>query len=179
MLEQDYDLDVPKAMHPDLGAAVQRYADQVHREITSSEVHQVFQDEFVNPPGPYELIGYWPRPDDSDPTRIHGEIRARVNGVEQSVSADGNGPISAFVHGMRELGAPHFTIEDYDEQALGKGAEAMAVAYVPLRRENGKTFFGVGIDTNIDQAAVRAVISGLNRIAAHKDAGEDDEPRDG
>jgi len=165
VLEKDYGLQPPKEMHPEVGQAVQRLSDEVGRELTSKEVHQVFLEEFVNPSGPYELVGYWPRPDKENPTQIHGELKVRINGEEKSTVANGNGPISAFVSGMRKLGCADFVIEDYDEQAVGKGADAMAVAYVPLRLPNGKVVFGVGIDTNIDQAAVRAVIAGLNRMA--------------
>ncbi len=165
VLEEEYGLEIPKAMLPELGAAVQRYSDEVAREVTGEEVHRVFRESFVDPEGPYALEGYWPRPDDSVPTQIHGEIRIRVEGEAKTVSADGNGPVSAFVHGMRELGAEAFTIEDYHEQAVGRGADAQAMAYVPLQFADGSVVFGVGSDTNIDQAAVRAIIAGLNRRA--------------
>ena len=164
VLEQEFGLKTPKAMHPQIGAVVQAYSDSVGREVTSREVYQVFADEFVNPPGPYELVGYWPRPDDTDPTHVHGEVRMRCAGREQTLRADGNGPISAFVKAVQQLGVPSFTIDAYDEEAIGKGADAQAVAYVPLKFD-GKVLYGVGIDTNIDQAAVRAIVAGLNRIA--------------
>ncbi len=164
VLEDEHGLKPPKIMLPEIRQAVQRFADQTGRELTSDEVHQIFIDEFVSPPGPYELLGYWPRPDDADPTQIHGEIRIRIEGEEKHIVADGNGPVSAFVHGLKSLGATGFTIEDYDEEAIGKGADAQAVAYVPLKLDDGRVLFGVGIDTNIDQAAVRAIIAGLNRM---------------
>lgn len=164
ILEHDHGIEAPKAMHPEIGKAVQQYADEVRREISSDEVLQIFQKEFVNPDGPYELIGYWPRPDDDVPRKIHGQIRIRIRGEECTTHADGNGPISAFVHGMHALGAPAFSVDDYHEQAVGKGAEAMAMAYVPLRLADGRVLYGVGEDTNIDQAAVRAIVAALNRI---------------
>jgi 2-isopropylmalate synthase len=166
VLDQDYGLKLPKAMHPEAGAAVQRLADRLGREITSQEVHHVFMDEFVNPKGPYELLAYWPRPDEQNPTQIHGEVRVRVSGEERAARADGNGPVSAFVHALHTLGAPAFSIDDYEEQALGKGADALAVAYVPLKLDDGRVLFGVGMDTNIDQAAIRAIVAGLNRVSA-------------
>ena len=166
VLEQDYGLDIPKAMHPELGEAVQAYSDEVGREISGEEVFRIFEDEFVRPTGPYELMGYWPRPDEKDPTQIHGEIRIRVNGAEKLVTADGNGPVSAFVHGLEKLGATGFAVEDYHEQAVGKGADAIAVAYVPLRLTDNGILFGVGRDTNIDQAAIRAIVAGLNRMSS-------------
>lgn len=163
VLEQDYGLEPPKAIHPEIGRAVQALSEKVGREVTSKEVYDLFQSEFVNPPGPYELLGYWPRPDDDDPTQIHGQVRIKVNGSERDISADGNGPLSAFVHAMRQLGAPEFTIQDYHEQAVGKGADAIAMAYVPLKLADGTVIYGAGADTNIDQAAVRAIVAGLNR----------------
>jgi 2-isopropylmalate synthase len=156
-------------MQTEIGAAVQRYSDKVSREVTATEVYKVFHKEFVTPDGPYELIGYWPRPDDTNPTEIHGEVRARINGVEKQAGADGNGPVSAFVHAMQALGAEPFSVDDYHEQAVGRGADARAVAYVPLKFDTGEVLFGVGMDTNIDQAAVRAIIAGLNRRARRQD----------
>ena len=44
---------------------------------------------------------YSPR---ADPTMIHGELYLRVNSREQKVTADGNGPISAFVNALARLG---------------------------------------------------------------------------
>jgi 2-isopropylmalate synthase len=165
VLEQDFDIEIPKAMQPELGKYVQTYSESVGREISSEEVHTVFQNEFVSPEGPYELIGYWPRPDDSDPTFIHGEVKVKVNGEEKKVVADGNGPISAFVNAIGQVVEIDFSVDDYHEQAIGKGADAQALAYVPLKLAGKGVIFGVGADSNIDQAAVRAIVAGLNRIA--------------
>lgn len=165
VLEQDYGIQVPKAMQPELGAAVQAYSDRVGREISSAEVYDIFRQEFIEPKGPYRLLGYWPRPDESSPTTIHGEVKIEIEGKVHTAYADGNGPISAFVHAMQSLGVTGVSVDDYHEQAIGKGADAMAMAYVPLRIEGNGILFGVGIDTNIDQAAVRAIVAGLNRMS--------------
>ena len=165
VLEHEFGIEAPKQMHPEIGAAVQQYAEQVAREVSAAEVYKVFTDEFVDPQGPYELVGFWPRPDDEDPTQIHGEIHMTVDGESKTVTADGNGPISAFVHGMHKLTDEQFVVDDYHEQAVGKGADAKAVAYVPLKFNSGQVLFGVGSDTNIDQAAVHAIVAGLNRKA--------------
>jgi 2-isopropylmalate synthase len=166
VLEQDYGIQVPKAMQPQLREEVQAYSEEVSRELAADEVYQIFQDEFVNPVGPYKLAGYWPRPDDQDPTFIHGEVKVMIDGVEQTAAADGNGPVSAFVNAMNKLVDVDFSVDDYHEQAVGKGADAQALAYVPLKLSENGVVFGVGSDSNIDQAAVRAIIAGLNRIAS-------------
>jgi 2-isopropylmalate synthase len=165
VLEQDFGIEVPKAMQPELSQYVQAYSESVSREISSEEVHTIFRNEFVAPSGPYELVGYWPRPDEKDPTFIHGELRIKMDGEERKVEADGNGPISAFVNGIRQLVDIDFSVDDYHEQAIGKGADAQALAYVPLKLSGNGVIYGVGADSNIDQAAVRAIVAGLNRIA--------------
>jgi 2-isopropylmalate synthase len=163
VLEQEYGLQPPRTMHAEIGSAVQAFSDKVEREVTSSEVYQVFRESFLEPKGPYVLVGYWPRPDDKDPDLIHGEVRMLVNGNEQTKTADGNGPVSAFVNAIQQMGVGEFGLDDYHEQAVGKGADAQAVAYVPLRFAGGEIVHGVGTGTNIDQAAVRAIVAGLNR----------------
>lgn len=164
VLEQDYDIEVPKAMQPELSRYVQAYSESVGREITSEEVHDVFRKEFLSPEGPFELVGYWPRPNDEDPTFIHGEVKLKVDGEEKIVEADGNGPISAFVSAIRQVVDIDFSVDDYHEQAIGKGADAQALAYVPLKLAGNGVVFGVGANSNINQAAVRAIVAGLNRV---------------
>ncbi|MBI9020250.1 MAG: 2-isopropylmalate synthase [Verrucomicrobia bacterium] len=168
VLEQEYGIEVPKAMQPELREEVQAYSDSVGREISSEEVRAIFQEKFISPAGPFALIGYWPRPDDNDPTFIHGEVKMNINGEEKTARADGNGPISAFVNAVSGLVGIDFSVDNYHEQAVGKGADAQALAYVPLKRAGNGVIFGVGSDSNIDQAAVRAIVAGLNRIAGKK-----------
>lgn len=165
VLEQEHGLCVPKPMQPELGQAVQAYSDEVGRELSSAEVMNVFQKTFLAPAGPFALVGYWPRPDDKNPTWIHGEVKVEVNGQPRTLRADGNGPVDAFAHCMRELGGENFRIADYHEDTMGKGSDAKAMAYISLAFEDGKTLFGAGSDTNIDQAAVRAILAALNRKA--------------
>jgi 2-isopropylmalate synthase len=163
VLEQDYGITLPKPMHPELGRAVQALSDRAGREISAKEVWAVFEKEFLNPTGRCTMVGYWPRPDKEYPTLIHGELKIRIDGEERTVTADGNGPVSAFVTALRELGLTGFTVDDFDEEAVGHGADAKAMAYVPLKLDDGRVVWGVGSDTNIDQAAIRAILSAINR----------------
>lgn len=166
VLEQEFGLQPPKQMHAEIGSAIQKLSDRVSREVTASEVHEAFEEAFLRPAGPFELKGFWPRPDDRQPTLIHGEVHLSIDGEEKRATADGNGPLSAFVHALYALGIDEFAVDNYHEQALGKGEDAVAVAYVPLKFKGNGTLFGVGKDTNIDQAAVRAIVAGLNRRAS-------------
>jgi 2-isopropylmalate synthase len=163
VLEQDYGLELPRDLLPELGRAVQAEADRTGAEMSSERIYEIFIRTFVDVKGSVELTGYWPRPDETDPGTVQGDVTLTVNGHERRASAAGNGPVSAFVNALSAIGVDGFTVEGYQEQALGRGADARAVAYVPLRFDDGALRFGVGVDTNIEQAAVRAVVAGLNR----------------
>ena len=165
VLDKDYGIDIPKFIQPELGEYVQDYSESVGREISSEEVYSIFEKNYMDIDNPYTLIRYWPRPDDDDPTLIHGEVHMKIEGKKTIFKADGNGPISAFVSAIRKKIDFNFSVEDYHEQAIGKGANAKALAFVPIKLDDKEIVYGGGIDSNIDQAAVKAIISGLNRYA--------------
>lgn len=51
---------------------------------------------------------------------------------------------------------------DYHEHAIGSGASARAVAYLELRIGE-RTLFGVGMDSDIVSASLKAIVSGVQR----------------
>ncbi|MDD3119330.1 MAG: alpha-isopropylmalate synthase regulatory domain-containing protein, partial [Victivallales bacterium] len=59
-----------------------------------------------------------------------------------------------------------FELDDFTEQTLGLGADAQALAFIGVeRRSDGRFFYGAGMHSNIDQAAMRALFAALNRAA--------------
>ena len=90
--------------------------------------------------------------------------RLRIDGVVREVRGQGNGPIDAFVRALNQEDIASFTVLSYAEHSLTQGAEAQAAAYVQIQTEPGKTYFGAAIETNIELASVKAVLSALNRV---------------
>ena len=80
------------------------------------------------------------------------------------VAGTGNGPIAAFVSALQSAGVQAFEVCDYREQAMGRGVEASAIAYICIRTSDGKTRWGAGVDTSIELASIKAVLSALNRL---------------
>ncbi|HAR65366.1 MAG TPA: 2-isopropylmalate synthase [Lentisphaeria bacterium] len=170
VLEVDYSITLPRWLQVDLAGHVQKFADETSRELTSAEVWDVFQQSYVNREGRLQLANYWPRPDDADPKQINGEAHVTFDGVAHTLRETGNGPISAFVHALRQLpGLPTFKLDEYEEETLGASADAKAACFIRvICEDSGKTAVGVGVgvDSNIDQAAVRGVVSALNALLA-------------
>ena len=93
-----------------------------------------------------------------------GGFRVRRAGQQVEFSGEGNGPLAALVHGFSQVGVPKFEISNYSEHALSSGETAAAISYIQVKTTDGKSRWGAGVDTNIELASVRAVLSALNRL---------------
>ncbi len=168
MIELEHHIKLPRQFQIALAQKVQVYAEKVSREITSDELSKVFFDNFSNVEEPFKLLNYWPYPDETKPSKIHARVEAELHGKKVELKADGNGPISAFVEACRTLKEiPHFTLDSYEEDAIGHTAKAKAVTFVILKDKKGNSYYGVGTDKNIDQAAVKAVVGAMNTLLKH------------
>ena len=53
---------------------------------------------------------------------------------------------------------------DYLEHSIGKGSKSSAVCYIEIKSSIGEFVWGVGIDENIEYAALRSLFSAINRL---------------
>jgi 2-isopropylmalate synthase len=90
-------------------------------------------------------------------------VTLRTNKGEQSIRGRGNGPIDAFIDALKTIGE-EVQLADYQEHAVGRGANAKAAAYVEIAGPDGSGC-GCGMDEDIAVAALRAVLSAVNRRA--------------
>jgi 2-isopropylmalate synthase len=86
--------------------------------------------------------------------------------VPHTLTGAGNGPIAALVAALGTTALPRFDVLSYAEHSLGGGAEARAVSYIQIKTARGRTCYGAGIDTNIELASIKAVVSAHNRALA-------------
>ena len=166
LLETDYQIRLPKGAEIELSSKVQKIADETGNEITSDIIWQTFNKNFIIK-NPFELIDFKVEGANRD-TNLE-IINAKVNYKNQVIefSSQGNGPISAFVNGMRENFDLQFTLEDFGQNTRSATSKAESAAYVELKFNNGKnSIFGCGIDTSITVAPILAVLSAINKIAS-------------
>lgn len=162
ILARDYGLDLPKIMHPEVGEVVNAAADADSRELPANEVHAIFQKAYVNLSTPLEIVAI-DREDFSKSGEVRVEADIILNGKEQKVTGTGNGPISAFVDALDREGLKHFKLIDYRQHSIGSGSKTTAAAYIQIQKECGESFFGCGIDPNIELAGLHALVSAFNR----------------
>lgn len=165
ILEDSFGYKAPKPMHPEISKPVQIKTDETGRELSPDEIHEIFKETFVNLSTPLKLIHFNSSYKDGDENAVTIEATVRVKGTERKVIGQGNGPISAFFHGIQSIGYEGFSLKDYTEHAISGDADALAAAYIQLEDESGKRAYGVGIDSNINKASIIAVISSMNRLA--------------
>ncbi|MCP4181334.1 MAG: 2-isopropylmalate synthase [bacterium] len=170
ILEKEFGLHIPKSMHPELGELMQEATDTTGSELSSSKLYELFKNNFISIKGPYEFISLTRKGQidanqpDSD---IFVDLKLKINTKIHVIEGKGNGPISAAADALRTSNLIiDFTLNYYQEQALGQGADATALAYITVKRGNdGKLINGAGEHSNIDWAAVKALITALNKAA--------------
>ncbi|HEU0066251.1 MAG TPA: 2-isopropylmalate synthase [Sphingomonas sp.] len=161
VIEQDKGLRLPKRLQADFSRHVQALADETSRELNAADIWGRFQDVYL-PRGNdrFVLRDY----EESGTTGARVFVgRVAVDGEERSISGRGNGLISGVIAALTDSTGPALDVVDYNEHAVSHGADAQAAAYVECRTADGRTVFGVGLDTDIATASVRAVLSAANR----------------
>ena len=166
LLESEYGLELPRRLQIEFSQVVQGVMDGEGKELSAADIWQIFEREYA--------IGNASRAQVAHPTIVdcdNGTVQlsADVTITRQHfrVEGAGTGPIDAFVDGLASHIGSSLRVLDYHEHSIGSGADARAVAYLELRvggdSRHAQTLFGIGIDTNIVSASLKAIVSGLSR----------------
>ena len=165
VMETDYSLKLPRMLQVEFSGVIQKVTDATGKEMESEEIRSIFEKEYLEQDGPIGFGNYRTVPDAhaSEIRRMTAEIT--WNGEPRIIEGKGNGPIDGFIDALKNGLNLTMAIQNYHEHAVGKGADATAVAYVEVSTPDGGTLFGVGRDPNIVAASLRAIVSAANRVA--------------
>jgi 2-isopropylmalate synthase len=166
IMEHNFGFDLPKAMHPEFGAIVQKETDAVGKEITPERIRELFDQEYIAAKDPYKMLKHAFQ----ETTDSNGHSLVTFWGTLQhtdtifKVSGEGNGPIDAFFNAIKDEKMAQFTFLDYSSHAITDGSDSQSAAYVLLQdKRDGKLYWGVGMSHNINVAPLRAILSAINR----------------
>jgi 2-isopropylmalate synthase len=160
LLESEFGIALPKDMQREFGPIANEEVDRLGREVSGAELKAMFWREYIERAKPWELLGF---KTESTNGKVKCQARLKRDKKPVELAGEGNGPLAALVHGFSQAGVPRFEITHYSEHALSAGEEASAIAYIQIKYSDGRTRWGAGVDTNIELASVRAVLSALNR----------------
>lgn len=165
ILENEFGVAMPKAMHVEFGKIINDLADARGEELTPQQIYQVFMRTYLEITTPFQLLSFRTQTyvEQGQEQGVECVAKLAVDGVIHEMTAIGNGPIDAFMSAIKEELVPDFQLVTYAEHSLGHGSEAEAIAYIQIQTPSKATFFGVATDTNIERASIKAILSSLNR----------------
>ena len=165
VMDADYGLKLPRMLQVEFSGVIQKVTDATGKEMASEELWSIFEKEYLDQDGPIGFGSYRTVPDAhaSEIRRMTAEIV--WNGEPRTIEGKGNGPIDGFIDALKNGLNLSMAVQSYHEHAVGKGADATAVAYVEVSTPDGGALFGVGRDPNIVAASLRAIVSAANRVA--------------
>ncbi|AWG33786.1 2-isopropylmalate synthase [Alcaligenes aquatilis] len=161
LLEQEHGLVLPRRMQIEFSRAIQRVTDSSGKEVTPADVYGIFESEYLNCKKHYKLLKHniisQPHADSGQQFTI--EVDVEHDGQVRTLKGSGEGAISAFVNALDMS----IKIMDYNEHAIGSGAETRAAAYVEMRIGDSPSGFGVGVHADIVTSSFLAILSAVNR----------------
>jgi 2-isopropylmalate synthase len=163
VMSRDFGFEMPKSMHAEMGAIINKVADELGRELSTNEIYEAFNKQYLNTNSPIEIVTTRFEYVNDDPRVVACRATIKHDGTTIQVEGQGNGPISAFARAIKEEGLQEATLTDFHEHSIGTGAETEAVAYIQIEVPGGLRFWGAGVDTNIDLAGTKALVSAINR----------------
>ena len=165
LLESKFGMELPKEMQREFGPIANEKVDKIGREVSAAKLRRIFLREYVRK-AKWGLNKFRTK-------QINKQIFCNVDLSYKKrpikISGYGNGPLDALVNALKtekikNLKVPNFEIANYKEHSLKSGTKASAISYTQIKTADGKTRWGAGVDTNIELASVKAVLSALNRL---------------
>jgi 2-isopropylmalate synthase len=162
IMEFEHGFALPRRLQIEFSRTIQGISEDTGTEVTPTAMWSAFTSTYLPESPVYALRSHEIGTDADDVSTLTAQIV--VEGEPVTITGHGNGPIAAFVAGLRDALAIDLDVVDYHEHSLGSGADATAVAYVETVDGAGVTRWGVGTHPNIITASLQAVLSAAQRI---------------
>ena len=159
LLEKDHGVSLPRRLQISMSQKIQKLADESGKEIMTSEIWDIFDKEFMQPKEGYSYLDH---KSSTNGSTHNLSIKMLLNNNEVQIEGIGNGPIDSFINALASQNIK-LKVSDYNQSAISSGSDAKAAAYIELER-NGKTSWGVGINSNTTRASFEAIVVGLSKI---------------
>jgi 2-isopropylmalate synthase len=162
VMESDFGLSLPRKLQVEFSKTIQQITDDTGAELVPRQIWGAFEQEYLTADEGLRLETLEFDKDSSGERGVSAGIA--FGGQSRVVQGTGNGPIDALVAGLRKDLKLNLEVLDYHQHSVGKGANAVSVAYVEAALDGEGTSWGVGRHESILTASVLAVLSAVNRI---------------
>ncbi|MCP8900510.1 2-isopropylmalate synthase [Gilvimarinus xylanilyticus] len=160
LLAQEYGLDIPRRLQIEFSRIVQRHTETTGKEANSQVIFELFEQEYLADGG---AIEYAHNEQHSRDQEVSLALELSIHKRPCRIMGQGTGPVDAAVAALKDV-VGDIAVVDYHEHAIsGGGANGDAVSYIEMRFGQGEPVFGVGRDSSIVAAALKALVNGINR----------------
>jgi 2-isopropylmalate synthase len=159
VLEQDYDLQLPRWLQVDFSRHIQQQAEHSESEVLSQDIWLAFENTYIKHNEPITLQDY---------KVVRQEARDQlsatllINQETRVIESEGQGVLDAFIKAINTTLIEKTILIDYSEHTLGNNEQSDAIAYVQISVD-GQRYCGVGKSNDIIEASLFAIVSARNR----------------
>ncbi|MBQ3180556.1 MAG: 2-isopropylmalate synthase [Firmicutes bacterium] len=162
LMKTKYGFNMPQKMQEDFGYAVKSVSDHLHKELSHEEIRDILLTQYVNIDTPLSFGKY----SFVDKTIMLADIDLCLNGRITHLKTSGNGRLDAVSKAIKTLLGKDIHVLTYEEHALNSGSASQAIAYVGVIDDDKNVAWGAGIDSDIIDASMNALLSAVNRLWA-------------
>ena len=162
LLEQEANLQLPRKLQIEFSRTVQRENDSTGKEMSAVRMKEVFEHEYFDATIPFAYSSSTITSVGKAEQQVN--IQFALNNEVYSIEGTGNGPVEAAANALSTFLNKKVEVADYHEHAIGEGAGVKAVCYIEVKLQGAESTFGCASDSNIITAAIKALLSGVNRL---------------
>ena len=159
ILETNYGIKLPYKMNEAMGYATKGVSDQTNKELSAEEIYQIFIEQYVDFQPNFQILDY----------RFHKEEKQKVKLTLQhdqqqiDLQGVGAGSLDAVNDALKSHFNLNYSLEVYEQNSLGNDSQAKSCAQIGISYQ-GKMYWGAGIDEDIIEATVQALVVAVNRL---------------
>ena len=160
ILQENYGLNLPAKFKEAMGYAAKGESDRTHKELKPAEVYRVFLEQFVQNRQAFDIpeCHFKQLPDG-----IEATVTVAAKGGHTVVVAQGNGRLDAVTNALKQHFREDFILTTYEQHAMSEHSDSKALSFVGLEK-NGKTYWGAGVNEDIIQSSIDALVSAMNHF---------------
>lgn len=162
LLEKSYSLNLPPKMREEFGYHVKSVSDHAHKELSPSEVYEIFMRDYINVSGRLSVLSASYRQENG----ITADVEVLFDGKSHKVTSVGNGRLDAVSSAIKSVIGDVYTLETYSEHAIEDSTKSRAASYVSVKGADGKVYWGAGVDEDIIVSSIKALVCAVNRMFA-------------
>jgi 2-isopropylmalate synthase len=165
LMETEHGVVMPRRLQVEFSGVVQKHTDEHGGEVTADDIWNIFSSTYLESTAPIHYREHH--------LFEHGSAQGirlmiDIDGTPHTLNGEGNGPINAAVNALKCAGI-NIQVRSYEERSMlptGEDGNTQACAFMEIAGKNSGEYYGVGVDSNIVTASLKALLSGANRLAA-------------